>query len=53
MYNLSALGVFSMLNPFLHSKMQFKQQKVVISCGFMLSDSNKEGKNVEQLDNAY
>jgi hypothetical protein len=26
---------FSMLNPFLHSEMDFKQQKIVISCKFI------------------
>jgi hypothetical protein len=36
-----------MLNPFLHLEIQFKQLKVVNSCGFMLSNFDKEGKNVE------
>jgi hypothetical protein len=27
-----------MLNPFLHSEMDFKQQKIVISCKFMSPD---------------
>jgi hypothetical protein len=51
-YNPVPQGFFSTLIPFLHSKMKFKQQKIVISCGFMSPDSSEEGKNVEQLDNA-
>jgi hypothetical protein len=39
-----------MLNPFLHSKMDFKQQKIVISCKFMSSDSDEKKHFVEQLD---
>jgi hypothetical protein len=36
-----------MMNPFLHSEMQFKQQKNVISCIFMSMDSDEKGKNIE------
>jgi hypothetical protein len=39
------------LNPFLHSKMDFKQQKIVILCRFMSLDSGEKIYFVEQLDN--
>jgi hypothetical protein len=46
-------GFFSMLNPFLHLEMDFKQQKIVISCKFISPDSGEKKKHfVEQLDNA-
>jgi hypothetical protein len=42
-----------MLNPFLHSEMDFKQQKIVISCKFISSDSDEKSHFVEQLDNFH
>jgi hypothetical protein len=39
------------LNPILHSKMDFKQQKIVILCRFMSLDSGEKIYFVEQLDN--
>jgi hypothetical protein len=41
-----------MLNPFMHSEMDFKQQTIVISCRFMLPDSDEKIHFIEQLDNA-
>jgi hypothetical protein len=41
-----------MMNPFLHSEMDFKQQNIVILCKFISSDSNEKNHFVEQLDNA-
>jgi hypothetical protein len=41
-----------MMNPFLHSEMDFKEQKIVISCRFMLSDFGEKSHFIEQLDNA-
>jgi hypothetical protein len=35
-------GFFSMLNPFMHSKMDFEQQKIVISCKFISPDSGEK-----------
>jgi hypothetical protein len=52
MYNLSVPGFFRMLNPFMHSKMDFKQQKIMISCIFMSADSGKKSRFVENLNNA-
>jgi len=52
MYNSSAPENFRMLNPFMHSEMDFKQKKIVISCRFMSSDFNEKIHFVEQLDNA-
>jgi hypothetical protein len=43
-----------MLNPFMHLEMDFKQQKIVISCIFLLLDSGKKKNHfVELLDNAF
>jgi hypothetical protein len=39
MYNQSAEGIFSMLNPFLHSEINFKQQKIII-CGWIKMRNN-------------
>jgi hypothetical protein len=39
------------LNPFMHSKMQFKQQKMVISPRFVSSNSGEKVQKVECLDN--
>ena len=41
-----------MMDPFLHSKMDFKQQKIVISCKFISPDSGEKNHFIEQLDNA-
>jgi hypothetical protein len=40
------------LNPFMHSKMQFKQQKMVISPRSVSSDSGEKVQKVECLDNS-
>jgi hypothetical protein len=40
-------GFFNALNPFMHSEMQFEQQKNVISSKFLSSDSNEKGQNIE------
>jgi len=42
-----------MLNPFMHSEMQFRQQKIAILSRFTSPDSGQKGQNIERLDNAY
>jgi hypothetical protein len=42
---------FNMLDPCLHSKIDFKQQKIIISCRFISLNSNQNNHYVEQLDN--
>jgi len=41
-----------MLNPFLHSEMDFEQKKNSNSCKFISSDSGEKSHFVEQLANA-
>jgi len=40
-----------MLNPFLHSEMDFKEQKIVIWCKFIWPNSGEKKHLVEQLEN--
>jgi hypothetical protein len=42
---------FSMLNPFLHSEMDFEQQKIVIRVNLYRLDSDEKNHFVEQLAN--
>jgi hypothetical protein len=44
-------GFFSTLNPFMHSKMQFKQQKIAILSKFTSPDSDQKTQKIERLAN--
>jgi hypothetical protein len=51
MYNPSVQRFFSMLNPFLHSEVDFEQQKIVILCKFISPDFDEKNHFIEQLHN--
>jgi hypothetical protein len=44
---------FSMLNPFLHSEMDYEQQKIVIRVNLYRQIAAKKSHLVEQLGNAF
>jgi hypothetical protein len=49
LYNRSVEGLFNMLNPFMHSEMQFKQQKIIILSRFTSPNADQKKQKVELL----
>jgi len=44
-------GFFRTLNPFMHSEIQFKQQKIAILSKFTLADSSQKTQKAKRLTN--